>query len=346
MSSSDRMPAGWRGTARMPLDADAAFNGYVASTVVFGLETLGLLDRLATGQPVPVGPFCAEVGADRRAVDALVGSARDFGLVTVRDGAVALTSSGERFAHLRGFFTWAVGGYHDLLAASGDVAAGRRRFPGDVDRNEGMVALGSAQAGTALMSGILDKVLAELDIGTIADLGSGTAARLCHVVGERPEARGVAVDISRPATALAERTIARHGLSDRVQAFTGDVRRIADAPPLAPIFAEVDTVMSFFLLHDLLADPGARPDVLPRLRSAFPRARQFLLADTVVRPPTGPPDTLPVFSAGFELVHALMGVPLYTREDYEQLFADAGMAVRAVEAFGAPHSWLFVLEVR
>ena len=45
-----------------------------------------------------------------------------------------------------------------------------------------------------------------------------------------------------------------------------------------------------------------------------------------------------------ELAHALMGVPLHTRERYEQLFVDAGLRVRRTVPFGAPHTYLFVLE--
>ncbi len=61
--------------------------------------------------------------------------------------------------------------------------------------------------------------------------------------------------------------------------------------------------------------------------------------------PAQPADaTLPAFSAGYELAHALMGVPLHTKDTYEALFAQAGLRTRQVLPFGTPHSWLYVLE--
>ena len=102
--------------------------------------------------------------------------------------------------------------------------------------------------------------------------------------------------------------------------------------------------MSFFLMHDLLADPNTRPQVLPRLREVFPKAHTFILADTMLRPADAAGATLPVFSVGYERAHAIMGVPLHTQDAYEALFAQAGMCIRQVIPFGTPHSWLYVLE--
>jgi hypothetical protein len=77
---------------------------------------------------------------------------------------------------------------------------------------------------------------------------------------------------------------------------------------------------------------------------AFPLARTFVLADTMIRPAQPADATLPVFSAGYELAHALMGVPLHTKDTYEALFAQAGLRTRQVLPFGTPHSWLYVLD--
>ena len=64
----------------------------------------------------------------------------------------------------------------------------------------------------------------------------------------------------------------------------------------------------------------------------------------MLRPDSENSSTLPVFSLGFELAHALMGVPLHSKETYEELFAGAGLSIRQTVAFGTPHSWLYVLE--
>jgi uncharacterized membrane protein len=62
-------------------------------------------------------------------------------------------------------------------------------------------------------------------------------------------------------------------------------------------------------------------------------------------PPTDA-GALPIFSLGYELVHAFMGVRLYPRAEYERLFERAGLTVARCVPFGTPHSWLYVLEWR
>ncbi len=101
--------------------------------------------------------------------------------------------------------------------------------------------------------------------------------------------------------------------------------------------------MCFFLLHDLLADPARRSGILPRMRETFPKAHTFVFGDTMLRSTARSRSHLPIFSLGFELAHAMMGIPLHTKETYEELFAAAGLRVGRVEPFSAPHSWLYVL---
>ena len=117
-----------------------------------------------------------------------------------------------------------------------------------------------------------------------------------------------------------------------------DALSLTEDRSLAPKLVDVDTVTSFFMLHDLFTRYATPVTALRRLREAFPRAQTFLLADTM-RSERG----RPIFSLGYELVHAFMGIPLHTKDSYETYFADAGLQVHECVAFGAPSSWLFVL---
>ncbi|MFB9902339.1 SAM-dependent methyltransferase [Allokutzneria oryzae] len=338
------VPREWSGTAATPVTADTAFNGFVCTHVVFAFERLGVFARFAEAGSLDMTGFCAEHGLDDAVFRALVGAAESFGHVTVTGDRVLPTEHGEEVRRQLGFFTWAVGGYHDVFAAAAPIATGKRAFGSDVLRDEAMVALGSAQADTALMRHILDAEIAQVDFSVLADLGSGTCERLSRLVKDRPGARGIGLDISRSATELAARTVAGYGLRDRVEPVCADVRQVVAGELKPEGAAEVDAVMSFMFLHDLLADPSTRSRVIPEMREAFPNARTFLLADTTIRPRGAAERTLPMFSSGFELAHALMGVPLHTRQDYERLFVDAGLTIRRTVPFGAPHTYLFVLE--
>jgi hypothetical protein len=94
------------------------------------------------------------------------------------------------------------------------------------------------------------------------------------------------------------------------------------------------------MLHDLFARYERPSAALEALRKAFPTASQFLLADTMR---SAADAGLPIFSLGFELVHAFMGVPLHSKEEYEAFFAEAGFAIERCLPFGAPSSWLYLL---
>ncbi|MFJ3493025.1 SAM-dependent methyltransferase [Streptomyces sp. NPDC086091] len=338
-------PADWRGDTKTPLDADTAFNGFISTHVVFALEQLGLFTWFDKESRLDVPDFCRTRRTDETVLRHLLSAAESFGYLTVTGDRVTPTPAWSELRRKIGFFTWGVGGYHDVFANAATIARGERVFGQDVLRDEGMVALGSAQADLALMRHLLDEQIAALDFSVIADLGSGISERVCRLVKSRPGARGLGLDISASATDLAAGIVGRHGLTDRVQPICADVldvlfrgRRIEGAE-------QVDVAMSFMFLHDLLVDPSTRGDVIPALRKAFPHAHTFLLADTTVRP-RGTGDTLPVFSSGFELAHALMGVPIYTREEYENLFREGGLHLRRTIPFGAPHTYLFVLEAQ
>lgn len=350
MRSHSDLPADWTGRSAIPISVDEAFNGYVAAQIVFALDRLELLDELLEHGQVDVRATAARVGADERMLSELFRAAQTCGYVVLRDGVAVITTAGRDMAFMRGYFTWAVGGYADLFSNIAEVVSGDRRFNGDIFRDEAMVALGSGQNDRAFMAQTVDEVVARLDFTAIADLGSGISARLCRVAGARGDVRGVGLDISGAATRLAGDAIRRAGLDGSVQALQADVLGLIKGTEKYPVLAEVDAVMSFFLLHDLLAAPDTRSRVMPGLREAFPEARTFILADTMIRPArpadgTQPADTtLPVFSVGYELAHALMGVPLHTKDTYEALFAQAGLRARQVLPFGTPHSWLYVLD--
>jgi release factor glutamine methyltransferase len=96
---------------------------------------------------------------------------------------------------------------------------------------------------------IVDSVLAAFDEArhfTILDLGVGSGAILLAILAERPHARGLGVDISSEALAVARENAANLGLEDRVALLRGDwTAGLADAsfdvvlanPPYIPTHA-------------------------------------------------------------------------------------------------------------
>ena len=344
MEPGSDWPADWTGTSPVPIGVDEAFNGYVAAQVIFALDRLGLLEELLEHGQADVRAAAVRLGADPLMLGELLRAAQASGYLTLTDDVAVITPAGREIGRMRGYFTWAVGGYANLFSDIAGIVRGDRRFNSDVFRDEAMVALGSGQNDRAFMAATIDEVVGQLDFTAIADLGSGVSARLCRVAAARDGVRGIGLDISDAATRLAQDAIGLAGLDKNVQALRADVLGVINGTETYPVLAEVDAVMSFFLLHDLLAAPDTRSRVLPGLREAFPKARTFILADTMIRPAQPGDATLPVFSAGYELAHALMGVPLHPKDTYEALFAQAGLRTRQVLGFGTPHSWLYVLD--
>lgn len=327
-------------SAALPYDAATLFNGYVGAHVVFALQDLGVWDRLANG-PVSAAGLAAQAGADPVRLRTLLDSASRFGYVEVREGIVQLTKPGCELVNSTGFFTWGVGGYGEMLRGLAALTKGWIRWGRDVSRDEEHIASGSAQVGRALITPVETDLLAELDFSSVADLGCGDGSRLLRLCGGRPPRRGLGLDISKAACALAAQRITAAGLTDHVEIRCQNIF----APGNQSVFRGFDLVSSFLMLHDLFAiyDDGAH--MIRALRAAFPDAHYFLLADTNAQPWQQHKGPLPIFSVQFELVHAFMGVPILPKEAYEEAFRNGGLEIERCEPLGVPSTWLYLLRV-
>ena len=82
----------------------------------------------------------------------------------------------------------------------------------------------------------------------VCDVGTGSGCVIVSLLDERADARGVALDISRDALAVAARNAARHGVSDRLELLASDcfgalappARRFSLVASNPPYVAEAD----------------------------------------------------------------------------------------------------------
>jgi SAM-dependent methyltransferase len=314
------------------------FNGFVGASVVYALNEIGLFDKLAGEAPTRADALAAELDVAPARLAALVRAASALGYVEEGVDGLTLTEAGECLMPLRGYFTWLVGGYGELLRELPGLADGSRRFGADVDRDEARVAEGAGANDRAFMAPLLADALDRLSFTSFADVGCGAGGRLIDVCRRYPGVAGVGIDVSPDACALARANVARAGLGDRITILCADIETVRADDDLASI----DLVGSFFMLHDLMQERAAGSDVFERLGRAFPNARYYVLADTM-RMTTFAGTQPPIFSLGYELVHAFMGVELFPRSEYEELFRRSGLEVERRAAFGTPNSWLYVL---
>ncbi|MFD7665839.1 histidinol-phosphate transaminase [Streptomyces sp. NPDC059788] len=323
-----------------PIAPQTLFNGYIGSNVVFALTRLGVWEHLTDGTR-PLDALVTATGAEPARLLAMLRTTALLGYTEITDDAahrVSLTAAGRDLVRHKGFFTWGVGGYNDLLRGMPALALGSSVFEGDIDRDGKMVAVGSGEVGREMMLPLEAELLASVPFERVADLGCGDATRLLRLCGQDAGRRGTGIEINEAACAQAAKRVGEAGLADRIEIVHGDVLNFADR-----VFPGVDLVASFLMMHDLFEATGDPVGVMRTLRRVFPDAERFLIGDTVAQEWPELRAPLPVFSVGFELVHAFMDTPIMNRATYEDAFAGAGLKIARREPLGAPSTWLWLL---
>lgn len=339
-----------------PPAAATIFNGYVLAHALFALWELDLLGRLGD----PDGLASATVTAAGPGAAALLDPLVAAGLAARSDGGWHATPAGADVIGEVGFFVWSVGGYGRVFRHGSGISSGRLSYGRDIRRDDAMVVTGSALAMRRHLAPQVQGIVAELRRGAglrqVLDIGCGNARFLIELCRRYPEFSGVGVDISAAACALAEENVRAAGLAGRIRVLRADFRDAAGSdsasgtaatPVSAPASAAAEDpgtglVTSFFMLHDLMADAERTVRDLRTLRDRLPATARLLFADTVRREPGGDSE-LPIFSLGFHLAHALMGVRLWSTKDYDEVFAAAGLVVERRVETSIPSTWLYLL---
>lgn len=308
------------------------FSSYVVAAAISASHELGLLDLLNADQVVTIERAAGdelETGVVHRLLTTLAWA----GIVELDGEQVAV---GPRFAEVyaaRGYFYWLVRGCGELFSIAPEVAHRWRRVGDFYHRDMRAVAIGSRLIGDSEVEPLFDEILDGLDFGTVADLGCGSGQRLLRVAARNPYVSGVGIDIALSAVELAGKSVADAGLEGRIRIVQGDALAL---PEGHPAFADVDLVTCVFMGHDFW--PFERcVRGLSNLHRAFPRVQRLLLCDVVRTPGTPGPDTT-IFTLGFELVHALMGVYIPSREEWRGAFRAAGWDLVGERPVTAPPS--------
>jgi SAM-dependent methyltransferase len=285
----------------------------------------------------------ADFGLERKRLQVVLDAAVAMEMLALEDDMLyGLTELGRDLAKNRGFFTWAIGGYAPLLEAMGTFMADPAVPSLPYVRSED-VAIGSDECNQGLMEPIFRSVIDRLPVKRVADLGCGNAGRLVSLLERRPELTGVGIDIAPQAIQVAGRKRDEHQLKQRLHLVQEDVFQALAEP--RPEFQDVELVMSFMMLHDLFNISDLKDNLFTRLKAAFPQAKYFVFADTCLDGQERTAATMPIFAMGFELVHALRGIDVFPLEYYQERFAKSGLKLAGQYKFGAPNTYIFVLEV-
>jgi SAM-dependent methyltransferase len=281
---------------------------------------VGALDELRAE-----GKLNAEAFAARHQLDPVptIGMFRALAAVDVveRQEATVITSSNfEEVYRYRSFFHWLSRGSAELFRRMPSALTGRNWHEGDYGRDAAAIAFACREIDQLCYAPTFWSVLERLDFqfGVVADLGCGSGGRLMDIMTRYPQARGIGIDIARPAIEVARLESAAAGISERLDFIEADVLSLDHDPR----FQNVELITCFMMGHDLWPRENCVAH-LRGLRTTFPSARRLLLGDATRT--TGIADVdLPVFTLGFEFGHDLMGVQIPTVADWESVFEEAG----------------------
>ncbi|MGI5328655.1 SAM-dependent methyltransferase [Actinomadura nitritigenes] len=296
------------------------FNSAVAAWAIGAAWELGALDELHAARKLDAAEFADRHGLDPAATAGMFRALAAVGAVE-RDGS-CVTASGtfDEVFRARSFFHWLSRGSAELFRAMPSIMRRENRVGAFYTRDPAAIAFACREISEITYEPVFRAVLDGVDPGSgaIADLGCGGGGRLLEMLERFPGARGVGVDIARPALDSARRALDEAGVGGRVDLVEADVRALEPRPE----FAAVDLITCFMMGHDLW--PRARCTAsLRRLREVFPAATRLLLGDATST--RAVPDTaLPVFTLGFEVGHDLMGAYIPTVDEWESVFADGG----------------------
>jgi SAM-dependent methyltransferase len=307
----------------------------ILAHVLLGLSDAGFYEHVAGRDEFSMDEAVRSLDLDRFAFEGLLEYLLGCGVLVRRGGDVfGVTPKGERLfnVYTRGVLSVYLGGYNAVLQSLGEVLS--KRLPLDaasLRRSTRHAAAGTAYSTCAFT--VPDVFSAMRDMGgkVCLDLGCGTGDFLLQWVLQRPDARGVGVDLSADALRQARDTAERWGVADRLEFHEA---RVGPGPLAVPPGAldEVDLVTSMYMLHEFGRD-GRQSivDVVRALRAQLPGRRLLVLEVEACDPEelaAQVPAAPHLGRLDYRLIHQLSGQGLpRSRADWHGIFRDAGCSI-------------------
>lgn len=301
-------------------DVAAIYNSAVAAWAIAAAWELGALDELHSRRYLDAEAFAACHGLEPTATIGMFRALAAVEIVTRRGATVFPAEKFGEVYRCKSYFHWLSRGSAELFRQMPSALVSKNRSGRFYQRDSAAIAFACREIDQICYAPSFWETMNRLDpgFGVVADLGCGNGARIRDILARYPGARGVGIDIARPALEVARAESAVAGLTDRATFIEADVLHLDPDPA----YAQVGLITCFMMGHDFW--PRARcVQVLRRLRALFPAAQRLLLGDAT-RTAEVPDTELPVFTLGFELGHALMGVSIPALADWEGVFDEAG----------------------
>ena len=320
------------------------FNGYIGTQAIFALEEAGAIELLKEKGTLDIDD-AERLKIKPHFLTALCNALCAMGVFErTIFGSYRLTPAGKTTIRQVGFFTWAVGGYGDILRNLHPLASGQKHFERDIFRNGGYVAKGSGQAGENFVRPVILDILQDIPCNILADFGCGSAELLIQACQYYPHLKAVGVERSSQACKLARENVANAHLEDSIEILEANVSDVLQGPESRglDLLRHADTITCLFMLHDLMQNEIQAQQMLREMKQNFPHALHLIFGDTMK---TDSPPSLQqsFFIVGFELVHAFMEQQTWKKEVYERVFDAADLHIHRCIELEIPSTWLYML---
>lgn len=292
-------------------DVARIFNSYIASAAVAAAWEIGALDLLASNGRLSMSGYAVTNNLDVESTRAMFQALSSVQITEMRGDDVVRAVNFDEAFRAKPFFHWLARGSSDLFNRMPELLRNTNRVGNFYQRDAAAISVACRDINATFFDPVFWTAMEGVGCTKVADFGCGSGERLLQILRRFPGAQGVGVDIADGAIGVATAASAAAGLTERVTYLLGDARYPDDRPE----FAGVDLVTCFMMGHDFWPLEEC-VQWLERLRAAFPDVKKLLLGDTARTVPT-PGAQTPVFTLGFEVGHALMGVYVPTLEEWE-----------------------------
>jgi phenylpyruvate C(3)-methyltransferase len=296
------------------------FNGAVSAAALSAAWDIGLLDELADRDTVDVPGFIARTGTHPEAVRKILVALSSRRIVVV-DAGPNLAQRGPGFDEAfrtKGFFYWLTRGCAELFTDLTTLVRIDERADRQMRRDSRAISVACRSIARTFFDPPLRNLLDGIDFTTVADLGCGSGDRIIMLAEQRPAIRALGVDIALGALAVAGEAVQEAKLEERITLIQDDVLNMSPRSE----YADVDLVTCFLMGHDFWPRDNC-VKTLQHLREIFPNLRNLILGDTCRSVGVAGPD-LPMFTLGFETVHALMDQYLPTLDEWYSVIDESG----------------------
>lgn len=295
------------------------FNSAIAAYAISAANELGVLEELKKYNFVDINDFANNNNLDISSLTAIVNVLCSFEICRPAeiDNCFYQDSVFEDIYNNQGFFLWLTRGYGELMQNLASITVKSNRIDNYIPQEGKYIALASRQQGKLMVDTYFETALFEVSFNCVVDLGCGSGERLIKLAKQCPQLKGIGIDISSKAVELAKSLVSEANCQDRITIFRDDMRNLQPKKE----FFDVDTIFSFFSGHDMWPRENC-VSILRNFRDIFPNANRFLLCDTYS---SGliPSLEIPIFTLGFETIHAVMGQHIPSLEEWMNLFPES-----------------------